>query len=352
MAGRGPRWLAPLLLVGLGGARRASAEVTVVFSEGSANGTMSFNDVPALFGPTFDAGVSGRVQLADPRDACAPFAKEVPKDTIVVLERGHGCRFVAKVMNAQRAGAKAVVVYDDVYEPLREMAMEPGDPTPNIPATFVDLAAGLDIAKLVDESQGPVYATISPDKLPPSFFDTIGTSFAAAFAAAAVTSLLFVMRTQSARRRRRDQLADEPAQNDDDEPRTMSRAAVRRLPTFAFAEADVEQADASSDRAACAVCLEDYQPGDLLRMLPCGHWFHQPCVDQWLTARSALCPICKADARRGPTPAEGGDASATTGDDNDVTDDEEEEEEEGDCDAAPPSSSSPTERTPLLNGGA
>ena len=100
------------------------------------------------------------------------------------------------------------------------------------------------------------------------------------------------------------------------------------------------------------MCLEDYQPGDLLRMLPCGHWFHQPCVDQWLTARSALCPICKADARRGPTPAEGGDASATTGDDNDVTDDEEEEEEEGDCDAAPPSSSSPTERTPLLNGGA
>jgi len=45
----------------------------------------------------------------------------------------------------------------------------------------------------------------------------------------------------------------------------------------------------------CSICLDDYHPGDMLRSLPCGHTFHSDCIAKWLTERSAVCPLCKAE---------------------------------------------------------
>jgi len=48
---------------------------------------------------------------------------------------------------------------------------------------------------------------------------------------------------------------------------------------------------ANGRETGCAVCLVEFEEGEELRKLPCGHKFHAPCVDRWLL-RSSKCPLC------------------------------------------------------------
>lgn len=48
----------------------------------------------------------------------------------------------------------------------------------------------------------------------------------------------------------------------------------------------------------CCLCLEDYGDEDMLRVLPCCHYFHQACIDKWFSANRFIprsCPLCKRD---------------------------------------------------------
>lgn len=46
----------------------------------------------------------------------------------------------------------------------------------------------------------------------------------------------------------------------------------------------------------CVVCLEDMEPGQDVRSLPCMHVFHKHCIDRWLTScgQTMRCPIDQA----------------------------------------------------------
>eukprot|EP00178_Gracilaria_changii_P001588 TRINITY_DN121_c0_g1_i1.p2 TRINITY_DN121_c0_g1~~TRINITY_DN121_c0_g1_i1.p2 ORF type:complete len:289 (-),score=50.87 TRINITY_DN121_c0_g1_i1:359-1225(-) len=46
----------------------------------------------------------------------------------------------------------------------------------------------------------------------------------------------------------------------------------------------------------CAICLCEFEPGDEITALPCGHMFHLTgCVREWLRNHSRTCPTCRAD---------------------------------------------------------
>jgi len=64
---------------------------------------------------------------------------------------------------------------------------------------------------------------------------------------------------------------------------------IKALPTLKFQPGLFQESDCN-----CAVCLSEYDSGDVLRRLPCGHHFHVKCADQWL-CRSKACPLCRQD---------------------------------------------------------
>ena len=45
---------------------------------------------------------------------------------------------------------------------------------------------------------------------------------------------------------------------------------------------------------SCRVCLEDYKEGEELGMLPCKHFFHYNCIQEW-GKRKPNCPYCDVE---------------------------------------------------------
>ncbi|KAK6946098.1 Zinc finger, RING-type [Dillenia turbinata] len=54
-------------------------------------------------------------------------------------------------------------------------------------------------------------------------------------------------------------------------------------------------AGTSLELEPCCICQEEYDVGDDLGILDCGHDFHINCIKQWLMLKN-LCPICKTTA--------------------------------------------------------
>lgn len=48
------------------------------------------------------------------------------------------------------------------------------------------------------------------------------------------------------------------------------------------------------NESMCSICFEDFQNDDSVRILPCEHYYHDNCINEWFQ-KSGTCPICRFD---------------------------------------------------------
>ena len=63
----------------------------------------------------------------------------------------------------------------------------------------------------------------------------------------------------------------------------LPKSSLKKIPTKKFVAGDEEQYE------TCCICLDDYEVGDKLRILPCGHAYHMKCIDPWLLKNKRVC---------------------------------------------------------------
>jgi len=73
-------------------------------------------------------------------------------------------------------------------------------------------------------------------------------------------------------------------------PPPASEESIRRLKEVKF--------NPKKGDKACAVCQEDFNPGEKVLRLPCKHDYHKECVTKWLSLHNS-CPVCREPLKQG-----------------------------------------------------
>lgn len=88
----------------------------------------------------------------------------------------------------------------------------------------------------------------------------------------------------------------------------LGAAGIERVTTaFLFSEEEAKRRRVQGE-LKCSVCLCEFEEGDEVRLLRCGHLYHRPCIDHWL-AYDRRCPICRREADSGSAPSSPAPAS-------------------------------------------
>jgi hypothetical protein len=80
------------------------------------------------------------------------------------------------------------------------------------------------------------------------------------------------------------------------EEMTGGEAVIVHLTEGQLAQAITEQVWTDGPNE-CAICNGEYNVGDTLGRLTCGHHFHLSCIREWLLEKSVKCPMCNLDLR-------------------------------------------------------
>ncbi|XP_022958340.1 receptor homology region, transmembrane domain- and RING domain-containing protein 2-like [Cucurbita moschata] len=289
-ANSGLAFLFLLLLVGCCG---SAANVVLI----GTNLTLSIDSIEADFAPTIaSSGDPGVLYLANPLDACATLENKVQlpltnSSPFALIIRG-GCSFEDKVRRAQVAGFKAAIVYDN-KDGGGLIAMAGSSAGIRIHAVFVTKSSGETLKKYAGSANVEIWIAPSFEN---SAWSIMAISFISLLAISAMLATCFFAHRHRIRR-------GHPRSSHAREFRGISRRVVKAMPSLIFTTA----LEDNCTSVTCAICLEDYTPGEKLRILQCHHKFHASCVDSWLTAWRTFCPVCKRDARTStgdPPPSE------------------------------------------------
>ncbi|ROR72713.1 S8 family serine peptidase [Bogoriella caseilytica] len=83
---------------------------------------------------------------------CSPFDEGTFEDSVALIQRGE-CEFTQKFLNAEAAGAVAVVLYNNEPGPPIGAAQSGTLPEPGIPAVMISMANGLGIEELLAQDE-------------------------------------------------------------------------------------------------------------------------------------------------------------------------------------------------------
>ncbi|GBM17379.1 E3 ubiquitin-protein ligase RNF13 [Araneus ventricosus] len=240
----------------------------------------TFQDREAAFDDDF-VTMEGYVVSSDPPDACNPiapptFLTNFTMGKFVLINGTSECGFTTKVRNAEKAGYDVAIIYDPSPLPFEYIHIVP---FPRLQLTievlFVSFEDGIILRSnyVYNNSYEFNYRVrIRPNTPDITYYMYL---FGAVIGVCFFVMLLFMMCLlikciQEKRRSRRNRL---------------SSRQIKQIPTAKFSKGD--QYD------VCAICLEDYNEGDKLRILPCSHAYHAKCIDPWLMNNRRNCPLCK-----------------------------------------------------------
>ncbi|KAI7834835.1 hypothetical protein BX661DRAFT_175624 [Kickxella alabastrina] len=259
------------------GARQTGLAMGSVIVEST---NVTFDDRAAMFGSQLgDDGLVGKLMVigdieADNIDGCRRLATRMDSSEswIMLVERG-GCGFVEKVRNMQASGAAAVLVGDPWYDMPITMYASGDTSDVHIPSSFVARSSYTGLRSAARNAHSPIEIKLVRNEyyeLP--FLDVL---FITILSPLLMMGFIYVLYRLRLRQNRLRDLA----------PQDL----VKSLPINTFNHAKYRE----GEPAECAICLDDFEDGDELRVLPCKHQYHALCIDRWLTTRKKFCPICK-----------------------------------------------------------
>ncbi|KAF2978071.1 hypothetical protein EK904_013923 [Melospiza melodia maxima] len=245
------------------------------------NGTQTFDDLPARFGYRLPAeGLKGFLINSKPENACEPIAPPPLRDNssgaFIVLIRRLECNFDVKVLNAQRAGYKAAIVHNVDSDDLISMGSNDIEILKkiDIPSVFIGETSANSLKEEFTYEKGGHVVLIPEFSLPLEYY-LIPFLIIVGICLILIVIFMITKFVQDRHRARRNRLRKDQ---------------LKKLPVHKFKKGKwiiLYEYD------VCAICLDEYEDGDKLRILPCSHAYHCKCVDPWLTKTKKTCPVCK-----------------------------------------------------------
>lgn len=267
------------------------------YTNSTPNTTMIFEDLPSMFGYQLQRdGLPGYLVFAKPENACVPIAPP-PSNTslmdFIVVIRRYGCNFDVKVLQAQLAGYKAAIVHNVDSDQLLSMRWSNDEIRRQItiPSVFIGTHASQLMKSLFTYDKG-AYVILIPDFSFPLGYYLIPFTGVVGIVIIVMIIVMIVRCVQYRQRIRRNRL---------------SKDQLKKLPVHKFSKGDAYD--------VCAICLDEYEEGDRLRVLPCSHAYHCKCVDTWLTQTHKTCPVCKQRVLRSASDSDS--ETETAGEEND-----------------------------------
>jgi len=236
--------------------------------------------------------VSGYLLIAEPIGFCSPNPSFDPRNQILLILRGN-CTFFTKALYAQQLGARAVIIAnlltDEASDDFIRMGISSGVDGSLITIPVVSITSSsftmlyTQLRYTQANSTTEIMAELNP--IGEVYFSPTWTYSAITTALIALMALplmwVMIVTYFTIRKCCRDW-----------HNRVARTQRARILPLARYSRGGGRRNRIHNER--CPICLDDFEEGLNIKVLPCKHGFHSQCIDPWLNDRSDLCPICKA----------------------------------------------------------